>query len=180
MRPAMQAAAPGAAWDHRGMPDLATVAPAFVEMAHRIVWATVGTVDPAGRPRSRVLHPLWTWDGEALTGVVATGPTPTKRAHLAHSPFVSVGYWSPEQDTCTAECRAEWILDDAGRAAVWQAFVDAPAPVGYHPDIIPQWAGGPVSDAFAGLRLTPWRLRVMPGTVMLGGGGEVMTWTAPA
>jgi hypothetical protein len=58
MRPATQAAAPGAAWDHRRMPDLATVAPAFVEMAHRIVWATVGTVDPAGRPRSRVLHPL--------------------------------------------------------------------------------------------------------------------------
>ena len=29
--------------------DLARVAPAFVEMAHRIVWATVATVDPQGR-----------------------------------------------------------------------------------------------------------------------------------
>ncbi len=161
------------------MSDLTTIGPAFVEMAHRIVWATVASVDAAGRPRSRVLHPLWTWDGEALTGVIATGPTPTKRAHLDHSPFVSVGYWSPDQDTCTAECRAEWILDDAGREAVWQAFVDVPAPVGYDPAIVPQWAG-PRSEGFAGLRLTPWRLRVMPGTMMLGGSGALLTWTSPS
>lgn len=46
------------------MADLATIAPAFVDMAHTIVGANVATVDPDGRPRSRVLHPLWTWDGE--------------------------------------------------------------------------------------------------------------------
>ena len=28
--------------------DLATVAPVFIEMAHRIVWATVATVDNQG------------------------------------------------------------------------------------------------------------------------------------
>jgi hypothetical protein len=39
------------------MSDLSSVAPAFVEMAHRIVWATVATVDSQGRPRSRILHP---------------------------------------------------------------------------------------------------------------------------
>ena len=55
------------------MTDLATVAPAFVEMAHRIVWASVATVDTDGRPRSRVLHPLWTWDGSSSGMVVATG-----------------------------------------------------------------------------------------------------------
>lgn len=159
------------------MADLATVAPAFVQMAHTIVWATVATVGPDGRPRSRVLHPLWTWDGAALTGVVATSPTAVKRAHLEHSPFVSVGYWAPTQDTCTAECRAGWILDDAGRDQVWRAFEDGPEPVGYDPAIIPQWRGGPTSDAFAGLRLTPWRLRVMPGTVMTRGEGDVLTWS---
>ena len=36
---------------------------------------------------------------------IATGPTPLKRAHLERTPFVSVNYWSPEQDTCAAECR---------------------------------------------------------------------------
>ena len=29
---------------------LADVAPAFIEMAHRIVWATVATVNTAGNP----------------------------------------------------------------------------------------------------------------------------------
>ena len=42
--------------------DLACVAPAFVELAHRIVWGTVATVDPEGRPRTRILHPIWEWD----------------------------------------------------------------------------------------------------------------------
>lgn len=161
------------------MADLASVAPAFVEMAHRIVWASVATVDLQGRPRSRVLHPLWTWDGTALTGVIATGPTSVKRAHLERTPFVSINYWSPDQDTCSADCRTSWILDDEGRQAVWRAFAEAPAPVGYDPAIIPDWAGGPLSPAFAGLRLEPWRLRVFPGTVLLGRGGEVLTWAAP-
>jgi hypothetical protein len=164
--------------DHGGMTDLATVAPAFVTMAHRIVWASAATVDSQGRPRSRVLHPFWEWDGEALVGWLGTGPTPVKRAHLAHSPYVSFNYWSPDQDTCTAECRAEWILDDEGRTAVWEKLRTAPAPVGYDPAIVPVWADGPLTPAFAGLKVTPWRLRVMPGTMMLGGGGELLTWSA--
>jgi hypothetical protein len=148
-------------------------------MAHRIVWASVATVDGQGRPRSRILHPLWEWDGRNLTGLIATGPTPVKRAHLQGSPYVSVNYWSPDHDTAAAECAAEWILDDAGREAVWRRFQEAPAPVGYDPAIVPAWADGPTSPAFAGLRLTPWRLRVMPGTAMLGGGGETLTWQSP-
>lgn len=158
--------------------DLVTTAPAFVAMAHRVVWATVATVDEAGRPRSRILHPMWEWDGERLVGWIATGPTPVKRAHLDHSPYVSVTYWSPEHDTATAECAAEWVLDDAGRIAGWERFKAAPAPVGYDPAIIPPWVDGPTSDAFAILRLDPWRLRVFPGTVLLGQGGEVLTWSS--
>jgi hypothetical protein len=40
------------------------------------------------------------------------------------------------------------------------------------------WTDGPTSDEFAVLRLTPYRLRVMPGTVMTKGEGEVLTWHA--
>ena len=61
------------------MQDLATVAPAFIEMAHRIVWSSVATVDSKGRPRSRILHPIWQWDGAQLLGWVATRPTGLKR-----------------------------------------------------------------------------------------------------
>lgn len=158
------------------MSDLTTTAPAFVAMAHRIVWATVATVDESGRPRSRILHPMWEWDGESLVGLIATGPTPVKRAHLDHSPYVSVTYWSPDHDTATAECAAEWVLDDVGHIAGWERFKAAPEPVGYDPGVIAPWADGPTSDAFAILRLDPWRLRVFPGTVLLGQGGEVLTW----
>ena len=70
--------------------SLEETAAAFVEMAHRIVWATVATVDGRGRPRGRILHPYWVWDGPSLVGWIATGPTPVKRAHLEASPFVSV------------------------------------------------------------------------------------------
>lgn len=159
------------------MTDLASIAPAFVEMAHRIVWASVATTDAAGRPRSRILHPLWEWDGSSLVGWIATGPTPVKRAHLERNPFISANYWAPTHDTCSADCRTEWFLDDETRERVWQAFVDAPAPVGYDPAIIPAWADGPRSPAFAALRLEPRRLRVFPGTALLGE-GDVLTWSA--
>ena len=155
--------------------SLAQVAPAFVEMAHRIVWSSVATVDAKGRPRSRVLHPIWEWDGERLVGWVGTGPTPTKRAHLDASPHVSVNYWAPSQDTCVAECRATWGFDDETRTRTWNLLKNGPEPVGYDPAIIPGW-DEPTSPGFASLRLDPWRLRVFPGSVLMGTGGEVLTW----
>ena len=58
------------------MNSLAETAPAFVEMAHQIIWCTVATVDTKGRPRSRVLLPVWDWDGEQRVGWFGTSPTP--------------------------------------------------------------------------------------------------------
>jgi hypothetical protein len=155
--------------------ELADVAPAFVEMAHRIVWASVATVGPDERPRTRILHPIWEWDSAELVGWIATEPTPLQRAHLVAHPFVSVNYWAPNHDTCVAECAAELLLDLPTREATWARFAEGPAPVGYDPAMIPQW-DSPASDAFAVVRLEPWRLRVFPGTVLLGQGGTVRTW----
>src|SRR5579885_3419402 len=107
------------------MSNLNEVAPAFVEMAHRIVWCSAATVDTRGRPRSRILHPIWQWDGERLAGLIATGPTRLKRAHLKASPFISLNYWSPSHDTCVAECRADWAFDDETRKRVWDLFLNA-------------------------------------------------------
>ena len=103
---------------------LAQVAPAFLEMAHSIVWCN---------------------------------------------------YWTPAQDTCLAECRATWAFDSETRRSVWNSFKEAAAPVGYDPAMIPGWDSSD-SDSFAALRLDPWRLRVFPGSVLLGQGGEVLTW----
>jgi hypothetical protein len=158
-------------------PALARIAPAFVEMAHRIVWASAATVDGRGRPRTRILHPLWEWDGERLTGWIATGPTPVKRAHLEHHPFLSLSYWAPSHDTCAADCSTEWAFDLETRRWLWDRYVNAPAPVGYDPSIVPGW-DRPESDGFAALRLDPYRLRVFPGTVLLQGAGDVLTWSA--
>lgn len=157
------------------MTSLQDIAPAFVEMAHAIVWCSAATVDAKGRPRSRVLHPIWQWDEARLTGWIATGPTPTKRAHLAASPHLSCNYWSPNQDTCVAECRAEWAFDDDARSMVWNLFRDGPAPVGYDPAMIPGWDSA-ASPNFAALKLRPWRLRVMPGAVLMKGEGAAMVW----
>lgn len=153
------------------------VAPPFVSMAHDIVWASVATVDTAGRPRTRVLHPIWEWDGQQLTGWIGTGPTPLKRAHLDAMPEVSVSYWAPNQDTCQADCRTTWAFDDDTRTRIWDLFKSTPEPLGYDPAIIPSW-DSPTSDTFAVLRLDPYRLRVFPGTLLLTGEGELHTWQA--
>jgi general stress protein 26 len=157
--------------------DLAEVAPAFVEMAHRIVWCSAATVDPNGRPRSRVLHPIWVLDDSPVTGWIATSPTPLKVAHLDAHPYVSCTYLAPNHDTCTAECAAELVYDDETRTEVWERFKNAPAPVGYDPAIVPVWTG-PTGPEFVAMKLTPWRLRVMPGTLMLAGKGDLLTWQA--
>src|SRR5262245_33033283 len=155
--------------------DLAAVAPAFVEMAHRIVWASVATVGPDDRPRTRILHPIWEWDGTDLVGWIATAPTPLKRRHLEAHPFVSVKFWAQTHDTGAAGGGAGLLLDLPTREATLKLFAEGPEPVGYDPRIIPQWTS-PDVEAFAVIRLQPWRLRVMPGSVMLGKGGEVLTW----
>ena len=159
------------------MTELAEIAPAFVEMAHRIVWCSAASVDTRGRPFTRILHPLWIWNGSRLHGWIATEPTVLKRAHLAQSPNLSLSYWTPTHDTCQAEYRARWAFDDATRAEVWNLFKNAPAPVGYDPAIIPQWAVGPTAKTFAALRVEPRRLRLLPGTVLsTSGSGAALTW----
>ena len=88
---------------------------------------------------------------------------------------MSLNYWSPNQDTCVAECRARWAFDLETRERIWNLYVETPAPVGYDPAIIPGWER-PSDDAFAVLALDPWLMRVFPGSVLMGQGGDVLTW----
>ena len=159
------------------MSTLEATAPAFVTMAHRIVWCTVATVDVSSKPRSRVLHPVWEWDGQALTGWIATSPQSPKANDLAAHPQVSLTYWAADHDTCTADCDVSWDDTPEARHAGWDRFVNAPAPVGYDPSIIPRWTSAD-APAFGVLRLHPNRLRVMPGSFMMAGKGELLTWRA--
>ncbi len=156
---------------------LAVAAPAFVDVAHRIVWATVATVDTSGRPRTRILHPIWEFADSRLTGWVATDPTSPKARHVSRNPHVSITYWDPSQDVATAECAVIWETTPEHRRAAWQRFADAPAPVGYDPTLVPAWTD-PDAEAFGVLRLEPSALRVFPGTLLTEGRGDIHTWRA--
>lgn len=159
------------------MSTLNDVAPKFLAMAHQIVWCNVATVDPKGRPRSRVLHPIWEWDGKQLTGWIATGKTPIKLADIAQSAHASCNYWTPSQDTCVAECTAQWVEGAQLKHHVWDSYVNGPEPVGYNPAMIPGWENAD-SPGFDALKLTPYRLRVMPGESLMNGTYAADTWAS--
>lgn len=52
----------------------------FIQRVHTMGWCNVATVDSRGRPRSRLLHPIW----EGITGWIATHRNSHKSKHLAH------------------------------------------------------------------------------------------------
>ena len=151
-----------------------SVAAQFIAIAHRVVWCTLATVDRHNRPRSRIVHPVWELSDGSLHGVVATRPTPLKRAHLAHAPHVSCTYWDPAHDVAVAECAARW-LDAAEREDAWERIARAPAPVGYDPATI--WPGGPASPEFAVLGLDPWRVSAASAAA-LARGERAAVWRA--
>ena len=125
-----------------------------------IVWSIVTTVDGEGRPRSRILHPVWTETDGELRGLVATRPTPVKLAEIAAHPYVSCAYWTPAFESVFIDAEAAWVPDDARRAA-WDHIRNLPPPVGYDP--AQMWPEGPDSPGFVVLSLTPYRVRVQLG-----------------
>lgn len=126
----------------------------FNARVSRIVWCSVTTVDPQGRPRARILHPMW----EGTTGWICTGRHSFKERHLARNPYVSCSYWDQQHQQVYAECKAEWEDDLATRKRIWDVFKSTPMPYGYDPAMF--WPGGPQSDDFGLMKLTPWRIEV--------------------
>ena len=145
------------------------------EIVTRIVWSVVSTVDTAGRPRSRVMHPVWEIRPDLVEGVVATRPTPVKSAHLEARPFVTCAYWSPDHDAAFLDCHVRWEREVAARKAAWDRIAATPPPVGYDP--APLWPGGPAGDDFAALTLRPYRIQVVRGAALAKGEPTTM-WTA--
>lgn len=139
------------------MPEVSSfddIAGEFNARVTRIVWCTVTTVDAKGRPRARILHPVW----DGTTGWIATGRHSFKAKHLARSPFVSLSYWDQQHQQVYAECGAEWEDDPAEKQRVWDLIKNAPPPVGY--DLSMFWQGGPTDPEFGALKLTPWRVEL--------------------
>lgn len=139
----------------------------LAEIVGCIVWSVVSTTDRSGRPRSRVMHPVW--DFAAMTGVVGTRRTPVKVAHLAARPALTCAYWSPDHDAAFLDCEASWV-PEGELAEAWEALTK-----GYDPAAL--WPDGPGSVGFAALRLTPYRIQVVRAEA-LAAGRPVPMWVA--
>jgi hypothetical protein len=127
----------------------------FVEIAHRVVWCTLATVDARGRPRSRLVHPLWTIEADGgLVGRVTSRYSSPKARHLAAHPYASCSYWDQRHDVAVAECHAAW---DPDPARSWHLFREPEPPVGFDPAAL--FAGGLTSPDAGIVVLRPWRLR---------------------
>jgi hypothetical protein len=141
------------------------------EVVERIVWCTVTTAGADGRPRSRLMHPVWWWDGPAPVALVTSRPTPLKVRHLAASPFVSCFYWDPSHDTVAIDGTAMWVpLEE--RPTAWASIAAEPPPVGFDPAMI--WPDGPDSPDCAFLRLTAHRIVATPA------GRAGFRWSSPS
>ncbi len=134
--------------------SFAEIGEEFMARISRIVWCTVATVDRQGRPRTRILHPVW----EGATGWIATGRHTLKTKHLARTPYVSLCYWDPQHQQVYVEARAEWVDDPAEKLRIWELYKSTPPPLGYDPQII--WQGGPDDPTYGLLKLTPWRIEL--------------------
>jgi general stress protein 26 len=132
----------------------------FQERVARMVWCNMATIDRLGRPRSRVMHPIW----EGSTGWIGTFPDSFKQRHLTNNPYVSLGYVSDITQPMYVDCVAEWEEDLLVKLRVWNLFAATPEPLGYDPTFI----FGPHDDPrFGVLKLTPWRIQlddIPPGT----------------
>lgn len=138
------------------------------EVLSRIRYATMTTVDPAGRPRARVLIAVWELDDEMPVGWLATFPTPVKVAHLAQNRHTTLSYWDPSQDALSLDSTAAWTGDRDTRHRVWDLYRSgSPARVGYDPH--PFWPDGPDGPGFGVLRLDPWRVQVLRGPELASG-----------
>ena len=133
-------------------------------VTRRVVWCVLTTVDRHGRPRNRVVHPVWELvegpdghDGERLRGWVTTRRSPVKSAHLAANPHVGCAYAGAEHDVAYFDCTAAWASASERRHA-WEVCRSVGAPAGFDPSAI--WPAGPDSPGAEVLRLEPYRVQV--------------------
>lgn len=129
----------------------------FLTITGEAVWCTATTVDAAGRPRSRILHPIFEVAQERPIGCVATTRTPVKSARLAPNPRVAVAYRRPARQTVVADCVALRVDDEAGKRHVLGIFPATPTPLG-SPLAGPRMED-PTRPPSTPLWLDPWRVQ---------------------
>ncbi|AZQ71599.1 MULTISPECIES: pyridoxamine 5'-phosphate oxidase family protein [Streptomyces] len=135
----------------------------FFEYIRDIVYCTMITVDRKGRPRARVLLPIWEVVDGRPVGWLAAYKTPVKAAHLANNPHTTYSYWNPRQNAVFIDSVSTWATDAETRAYAWDLYrKGSPAGVGYNPRNF--WREGPTDPQYHVLRIDPWRVQVLRGT----------------
>ncbi|MQY08066.1 pyridoxamine 5'-phosphate oxidase family protein [Actinomadura macrotermitis] len=141
--------------------DFADLAEEFDAYVGSINYATMTTVDTKGRPRARVLIPVWERTGDGLTGWLATYRTPVKAAHLAGNPHATFSYWTPRQNAVAVDTVATWEDDPGLRKHVWNLYEGGSPPGAGYP--LGNFWSGPDDPKLHVLRLRPWRVQVIRG-----------------
>lgn len=104
------------------------IAEPFLRIVADTVVCTLSTVDDRDRPRSRMLHPVFTVRDGLPIGWALTDPGSAKARDLAQRPHACCSYWNPGQDVAIVDCGTSWVTDDGGKAGVWALFRDTPTP----------------------------------------------------
>ena len=151
----------------------------FLRITAQTIFCTMTTVDSAGRPRGRVLHPIFVVRDGRPRGWALTSRTPLKARHLAANPHVSCSFWTPSHDTVFVDAVATWVEDERERRETWELFLDTPAPLGWGADGMAGY--GPLKwngPSYSALRLEPWRVQVMRGEAFAAGDMTGRVWHA--
>lgn len=122
----------------------------FIERVNKMVYCSAATIDSQGRPRSRILHPIW----EGAIGWIGTTLQSHKSKHLTKNPYMSLAYITEIHRPVYVDCKVEWMDDLALKQRIWDLFKNTPAPLGYDPGTT--FKG--VDVDFGVLKLTPWRI----------------------
>lgn len=143
--------------------DFAEIQPEFMRRVMQAVYCSMATVDRKGRPRSRILHPVW----DGATGWVITWTVSHKAKHLQVNPYISLAYIYDREKPVYADCRAEWVDTEDEKLRIWELHKSLPPPLGFDPE--PHY--GSIQNPYYGLlKFTPWRIEL--GNL----GGESLIW----
>lgn len=127
----------------------------FLARVQKMIWCNLATVDTRGRPRSRLIHPLW----EGQQGWAVSRPESFKARHFIKHPYVSLAYIADLAQPLYVDCHVAWETDAGEKQRIWELMATTPPPYGFDP--APMFAGGNASSpAFGLLKLTPWRIQL--------------------
>lgn len=123
----------------------------FMRRVSEVVYCNMATVDRKGRPRSRMLHPVW--DGS--TGWCISWKA-LKNKHLEANPFVSLAYIQNRDKPVYVDCHAEWVDEQSEKLRIWELHKRLPPPLGFDPE---QGYGEHLATSGL-LKFAPWRIEL--------------------